>query len=756
MAGGHRLISTTMELSSNHPLAIRLVAILSGFINLALLGQVPPNYQLSGDWLINANDYVTRIERDTDLRRITLSNGLISRTWQLHDCAISTSLRNHMNGQELLRALSAEISFSIDGTPYQIGGPFDQPNLAYLSPRWLETLSPAPGQWRLTAIDFDQPKERFPWKRLRHHAPNVAWPPNGRSLHFHYEPNGETTPKVNISVHYEMYDGIPAISKWFTLENHGRNPVNLDSFKAEILRLVPYEDPVELREGVPIDPPHFHVETDFAFGGFSVKNSRRHSVHWLPDTQWQTQVNWAKQNPSLLEAKPSLGPDQTLRPGQHFESFRVFELVFDSTDRERQGLAQRRLYRTVAPWVTENPVTLHVVSTEEVVVKSAIDQAASCGFEMVSLSFGSGLNMEDESVANLEKFRALTDYAATKSIHLGGYSLLSSRRIKPDSDNIINPETGKPGGQTHGYCPALASPWGQNYFRRLTNFFEETGFLQFTHDGSYPGDFDAAARPPQQKGLLDSQWVQWRIITQFYQWLRAQGAYLRVPDYYFLAGANEAGMGYREVNWSLPRVQQQIHTRQNIYDGAWQKTPSMGWMFVPLTQYHGGGAAATIEPLHQNLPHYSTMLASNLGAGVQAVYRGHRLYDTPETKALVTQWVDWFMTHRDILESDIIHSSSRRAHAQGLDWFFHANPQLKTKGFLVVYNPLDTPQSETIPVNLYYTGIEEHAIVAINGTAPTTKALDERHRVSLSLTVPARGEAWIAFSQADLDRQDKR
>ena len=40
-------------------------------------------------------------------------------------------------------------------------------------------------------------------------------------------------------------------------------------------------------------------------------------------------------------------------------------------------------------------------------------------------------------------------------------------------------------------------------------------------------------------------------------------------------------MGYVETNWSLPRAYQEIIERQNIYDGTWQKTPSMGFMFVP-------------------------------------------------------------------------------------------------------------------------------------------------------------------------------
>ena len=110
----------------------------------------------------------------------------------------------------------------------------------------------------------------------------------------------------------------------------------------------------------------------------------------------------------------------------------------------------------------------------------------------------------------------------------------------------------------------------------------------FVRRATRSGDLDAAARPPLQKGVADSRWVQWRIITDFYKWCRGRGVYLNVPDWYYLSGSNKTGMGYRETNWSLPRAQQIIHARQNIYDGTWQKTPSMGWMFVPLVEYHGG------------------------------------------------------------------------------------------------------------------------------------------------------------------------
>src|SRR4029079_7971804 len=137
------------------------------------------------------------------------------------------------------------------------------------------------------------------------------------------------------------------------------------------------------------------------------------------------------------------------------------------------------------------------------------------------------------------------------------------------------------------------------------------------------------------RGLDDSQWTQYQRIAAFYRECRARGLYLHVPDRYLLGGAKKTRMGHRGANWSLPRAQQHIHARQNLYDGTWEKTPTMGWMIVPLVEYQGGGPAATIEPLKEHLPDYERHLANNLGYGVQACYRGPRLYDSEETKALV-------------------------------------------------------------------------------------------------------------------------
>jgi hypothetical protein len=345
----------------------------------------------------------------------------------------------------------------------------------------------------------------------------------------------------------------------------------------------------------------------------------------------------------------------------------VFELAQDSSDRERRGLAVRRAFRTLAPWITENPLMMHCTRSDDEGVRAAIDQCAAVGFEMVILSFGSGFALEDRDPAVLARAQSWAEYARAKGVEIGSYSLLSSRSIGPDTD-VIDAATGKPGGAMFGSAPCLASAWGSAYFARLREFHEQSGFTLLEHDGSYPGDFCASTRHGH-RGLDDSQWVQWRTIADFYAWCRGRGLYLNVPDFYYLAGSSKCGMGYRETNWSLPRELQLLHARQNIFDGTWTKTPSMGWMFVPLVQYQGGGEAATLEPLAQHLADYEQHLALNLGAGVQACWRGPRLYDSDATRELVQRWVAFFKRHRAILEADLVHV--RRPDGRDLDVMLH-------------------------------------------------------------------------------------
>ncbi len=385
---------------------------------------------------------------------------------------------------------------------------------------------------------------------------------------------------------------------------------------------------------------------------------------------------------------------------------------------------------------------MHVRRADPNSVRLAIDQCAEVGFEMVIMTFGSGFNLENEDPAYLAQLKELAEYAHVKGIEIGGYSLLSSRRIS-DRDDVIDVNTGEPGGAKFGHAPCLGSEWGRDYFRKLYAFYDKTGFDLLEHDGSYPGDTCASNSHPGHRGYADSQWTQWKTIADFYKWCRARGIYLNVPDFYYLTGSTKCGMGYRETNWSLPRAQQILHGRQNIYDGTWTKTPSMGWMFVPLTEYHGGGPAATIEPLRDHLDAYEAHLANNFGAGVQACYRGPRLYDCDETKAVVKKWVDFYKQYRDILESDVIHL--RRADSRDIDGLLHVNPQLKTKGLAMIYNPLDHAVERKLKLPLYYTGLTTTAHIREKEGESKPYPLDRHYNVTVPLRIDASSVTWLVI-----------
>lgn len=698
------------------------------------------------DWLINNESFIASFgPAAANLNRFELSNGLVTRTFLIRDSAAATiGLRIETTKEELLRSVKPEAVVTIDGQQYEVGGLTGQPNQAYLLDRWIDEMQPSKTSLRLVGSQVTKTEPRFDWKRVRHHAKNAAWPAPGVNLTLTFEPDvigaGQKTAPFQVNVHYELYDGVPVVCKWITVKNLSEKPINLDHFVSEMLGVVEFDSRVEYREGVDYPKPQtLHVETDFAFGGFGYENANRHIVHWRTDPDYSTQVNYLLKTPCLLMVEPTNGPDQTILPNATFTSCRAFELIHDSADRERRSLALRKMYRTIAPWVTENPLMHHMRNANPDQVRRAIDQAAEVGFEMIILSFGSGFNIENKSDAYLKQWTDVADYAKSKGVEIGGYSLLSSRRIGGGND-IVPPKGQK---LTHGRCPALTSEWGRNYFQTVRQFFETTGFSLLEHDGPYPGDVDVTPRPPHQKGESDSRWVQGQISNQFYQWCRARGIFVNAPDYYFLNGTNKCGMGYREVNWSLPREMQLIHTRQNIFDGTWYKTPSMGWMFVPLTEYHGGGAAATIEPLDQHLGHYASMLDSNLALGVQACYRGPRLYDTDRTRDMLKQKVSWFKEYRDILESDLIHG--HRPDGRNLDWMLHVNPNLKRKGMLVVFNPTDRPVTQRIRVNLYYTGLTGKTMVKEKDLNEMPMELTRDYFVEVPVTVEAKGMNWFVI-----------
>jgi hypothetical protein len=104
---------------------------------------------------------------------------------------------------------------------------------------------------------------------------------------------------------------------------------------------------------------------------------------------------------------------------------------------------------------------MHLRNADTASVKDAVAQCVETGFEKIILSFGSGFNIEDTSITNLDRFKELTDYAHRQGITLGGYSLLASRKVDNGND-VVMPEGKQP---VFGNSPCLGSAWGEEYLR---------------------------------------------------------------------------------------------------------------------------------------------------------------------------------------------------------------------------------------------------------------------------------------------------
>ncbi len=696
-----------------------------------------PDMEVGGrDWLIEPGDFKAKVMAGKDGKSIVISNGLAARVFRITPNLATVDIVNQMLGENMLRAVSPEGEVTINGHRWFLGGLEGQQERGYLKTDWLDDMSVRNNSFIVEDFEVRDSVQTLEWARNRWALNKEN--PTGKCLVFTMKGSGDAA-GIRARLYYDIYDHIPVIRKHMELVNNGNADICIDSFKLETLAFMEPESPVSG------DPdrfilPNIHIESDYhTISGFDEKRSDS-TEKWVPDKEYTSQRNYPLLTPCILEVAPPLGPSQLVKPGGTFRSFKVYEMPYDSDDRERKGLFNRRFQYTLNPWTTENPIFMHLTSTDEEVVHRAVDQCAECGYEMVILSFGSGLNAEDLSEQNIARFKAMVDYAASKGIELGCYSLLASRSINAEVD-VVNSKTGKPGGACYGSAPCLCSDWGHEYIDKIRTFIEKTGMKCFEHDGSYAGDVCASVSHTYHKGLEDSQWNQFQRISGLYNWMCRTGVYINVPDYYFMNGSTKVAIGYREVNWSLPRDRQLIHTRQLNYDCTWERLPSSLWSFVPLVQYQGGGAAATLEPLSEHLYEYRTLMFQNYGAGVQACYRGPRLYDTEETKQTVIEVINWYRKYRDILNSDIIHL--RRPDARNWDGIMHVNPKLEEKALAMFYNPTDEDMVRTITLPLYYTGLEKTASIREQEGKARTYRLDREYNVELKVSIPAGGYTWF-------------
>lgn len=712
------------------------------------------------DWLVSQIKTPVQLLLQKDSgqmsAKLLLTNGLLSREFYVADNLACVGFKNENTDAQYLRAVKPEARVMIDSTWYDIGGFSGQPEKSYLLESWYSNLIAEPSAFRFIGIEVMQPTARYPWQQ-KYNAAHTDWPPKGLHVLMHYKAplnKKNWQNMVQVTVHYELYEGMPVIAKWLTIDNNTNSSFVVRETECEVLAV--NQDQLK----------RIHVESDYSFALANADKEGSALMHykgtppayqtgestttWRTDSEYNT---WASHNQAedkflgfphhnLLVSRVPMGPSETLKSKQQFTSFTTFELLHDNDDRERQSLAHRKFYRKLAPQVTESLITGGITSHDKTKLKGFIDQMGELGFERLDIMAWPGISHDNLDTSYVSLWKGISSYAATKGIVMGGYELQVASRGRGADVDCIDPITNKP-GSLFGQSVCIASDWQDKYYTNMWKFFDKTGLMTFNMDGPYHGDVCASTTHPHHTNLYDSQWQQWKQQVRVLHELQRRNMYVPIPDWYFLNGQSATGMGYREASANLTPQQQLLLGRQYIYDGTWHKTPTMGWMTLQLVGFYTNDARVGLEPLSQNLDRYEVGLFQHLASGCQLTIRGNRLYDTPETKAMVSKWVNWFKEHRAILTSDIIHVS--RPTGRDLDAMLHANPELDEKGMLIVFNPTDKPITKQMKVPLYYTGLKGKAKLTDQTGKISNLELNDKQEAFVNVTIPAGGFGWFTI-----------
>ncbi|MCK7557449.1 hypothetical protein MKQ70_21545 [Chitinophaga sedimenti] len=140
---------------------------------------------------------------------------------------------------------------------------------------------------------------------------------------------------------------------------------------------------------------------------------------------------------------------------------------------------------------------------------------------------------------------------------------------------------------------------------------------------------------------------------------------------------------------------------------------------------------------------YEKLMMQYYGAGIQACYRGPRLYDTDSTKLLVRQVINWYKKYRPVLNADIIHL--RRADGRDWDGILHVQPDGEQKGLAMLYNPLRETITREITLPVYYTGLHKTVAIREREGKPQTYVTDRDYGVRVKVTLPAQGYTWLVL-----------
>jgi hypothetical protein len=210
----------------------------------------------AGDWLLQRpSDYPPAVVHQQAVADsvLTLGNTLVERSFTTTPDFACVSFRSLLTAPptEILRAVGPEALVTLDGVAYHIGGLVLPPNVTgancsathcpdaarrgiFTDPATLQTLRRNDSSWHYVSHTIDtELTKHFEWTPGTRHSPtDVSWPPKGTALHVCFEaPASSPTlhKKLQVTVHYEITQGAPIVTKWLTVSPRPGVPHQLRS-----------------------------------------------------------------------------------------------------------------------------------------------------------------------------------------------------------------------------------------------------------------------------------------------------------------------------------------------------------------------------------------------------------------------------------------------------------------------------------------------------------------------------------------------
>ena len=569
-------------------------------------------------------------------------------------------------------------------------------------------------------------------------------------------------PDLRVTVHTELYDGLPAFSRWLTVSVAAGSTAPAPVIAQASMELL--HVPFNLRNRLHAETaymPAVGIRNSFedagwypASGSYSANFSGLTSPPvslwvydqelmgpWGADSAWEYWYDMGM-NETLLDVKFPFGPGLNLSAGA-LDTFRVYEMLHDDDDADRQGLGRRRLLRAVAPQVEMDISPFYTVGGDSASIRAGANVAASLGFR--------GLYTQadpfDSSPAHIAQVAADVAYVHSKGLVANFYVLLQNPPGLTEADEVIDPTTGQGEG-----IACFATAFHRKFREGLEAFVQATGFDFIGTDGPYE-QAPCGSTTHEHVGLVDSQFAQWRANVEWYRGLPSapnplssvgSGMMISCPDPYELAaGSWNQPIGFTDQwghvgepwTWLLLG-------RTYIFDGTFHKNPTNGGVCFDLNR--AGGMASPDE-----LRFYNTSLAVFLGAAGRC-FQGGVLYQNDASKAIITQWMATFSRFRDVLNGDIIHL--KKPNGRSWDAMMHVLPAAApgaVRAFALFFNPstaLAANVSTALPV--YYANFAPQASVHVEWNDGSTELApqDAFFSIRLSKAIEAKGFAWAALS----------